>query len=617
MIIEKENSNRCGIFLYYDADGKVDEYVIFLLESIRPFLNNLLIVCNGFVTESTRQQFERVSDEVLVRENEGFDVGGYREGIFHIGLDKLAEYEETLLFNYTFFGPLYPFSEMFDKMNAMDLDFWGITRHYKVEPDPYHVNRYGYLPEHIQSHFMALRRDFIKSDAYREFITNLKNPQSYVESICEYETIFTKYFEDLGYKWDTYVDTSEYEGYAYCPVMFYLKDMIEKQRCPILKRRSFFTDYHDFLLNTCGEPSIEAYEYIKDNLDYDLKLIWDNLLRVENISEIVRAMHLNYMLPANEVIEEEFSGRAAVFVFFENDKIVRKMPVLFEMPEQVDIILIGSKEVTEKVLATNAANFKEICLLDKNEYIAAVCEMIKHIDSYEFAAMFDVFDVEVEKPFSNYVSWQYRDIKNLFGTSCIVNNVLHTFKENERLGLLAPPLPNHGILFEKRANSREDLFLSVSEYLKEVGVKVNLKEKEFSPAPFGGSFWIRSSAVPNLKIIRKASNKEILVAALPYLVQNCLYYTGICYNNDYAAIEVTNQDYMLRELNKAVFEKYGPNYHKVVVDNINQNRIVSNPVVYTKKQRLKRKIVTILKKVLPTGMYGKLHNYYMRLRGWS
>ena len=105
MIIKKGSSNRCGIFLYYDREGKVDEYVIYLLNSIRPFLKNLLVVCNGEITEEAHALFDSVADEVMIRENEGFDVGGYRAGIFHIGLDKLSEYEETILFNYTFFGP--------------------------------------------------------------------------------------------------------------------------------------------------------------------------------------------------------------------------------------------------------------------------------------------------------------------------------------------------------------------------------------------------------------------------------------------------------------------------------------------------------------------------------
>lgn len=30
----------------------------------------------------------------------------------------------------------------------------------------------------------------ILSDEYREFIINMKNPESYVDSICDYESIF-------------------------------------------------------------------------------------------------------------------------------------------------------------------------------------------------------------------------------------------------------------------------------------------------------------------------------------------------------------------------------------------------------------------------------------------
>ena len=178
--------------------------------------------------------------------------------------------------NYTFFGPLYPFKEMFDTMSERDVDFWGLTKFHKVDGDPFHAISYGYIPEHLQSHFLVLRREFFMSYQYRDFIMNMKNPNSYTESICSYEAIFTKYFSDLGFQWAVYTDSTEYEGYSFYPVMFYAKDVIEEKRCPIIKRRSFFTDYTDFLLNTCGEASVEAYEYIRQNNLYDTDLIWEN-----------------------------------------------------------------------------------------------------------------------------------------------------------------------------------------------------------------------------------------------------------------------------------------------------------------------------------------------------
>ena len=230
----------------------------------------------------------------------------------------MAEYDEVVMLNYTFFGPLYPFSEMFDTMAERDVDFWGITKHHKVDPDPFGMLPYGYLPEHIQSFFMVLRPSLFLSYQYKDFIFNMQNPVSYQKSIVEYETIFTKHFEDFGFTWDVYVNTDEYERYAYCPNMFYIKEMIEKKRCPMIKRRSFFTDYSDFLLNSCGETSIDAYEYIRENLDYSEDEIWDNILRLENISDVHRDMHFNYMLPkygnGNGRVSE---GKTAVLIAVE------------------------------------------------------------------------------------------------------------------------------------------------------------------------------------------------------------------------------------------------------------------------------------------------------------
>ena len=82
----------------------------------------------------------------------------------------------------------------------------------------------------------------------------------------------------MGFRWEAYVNTDEYEGYAYCPNMFYIEELLKEKRCPIIKRRSFFTDYSDFLLNSCGEVSVEAFEYMRDQLDYPEDEIWDNLL---------------------------------------------------------------------------------------------------------------------------------------------------------------------------------------------------------------------------------------------------------------------------------------------------------------------------------------------------
>ncbi|MBS6706853.1 MAG: rhamnan synthesis protein F, partial [Lachnospiraceae bacterium] len=156
MILEKEHVRRCAIFLFFDAEGVVDDYVIKILEGLRPRVEHILTICNGYVNAEGRKKLKGASDDFYCRANLGLDVGGYREGLFYMGFKKLAEYDELIMLNYTFFGPVYPFEEMFDAMKGRDVDFWGITKHHMVDPDPFGMIPYGYLPEHIQSFFLVL-----------------------------------------------------------------------------------------------------------------------------------------------------------------------------------------------------------------------------------------------------------------------------------------------------------------------------------------------------------------------------------------------------------------------------------------------------------------------------
>ena len=620
MSIINTTTNRCAMFLYYDREGKVDDYVIYLLEGLKPHIEKLLVVCNGTLTEEGTKKLEAVADDLLFRANSGFDVGGYREGLFYYGFQELQKYDEVILLNYTFFGPLYPFSEMFDAMNQRDVDFWGITRHYKVDPDPYGANRYGYLPEHIQSYFLVLRNSFFMSDDYKEFIFNLKNPSSYIESICDYETIFAKHFEDLGYKWDTYMDTSEYEGYAYCPVMFYIKDMIERKRCPIIKRRSFFTDYQDYMLNTCGEPSIDAYEYICENVDYDTDLIWDNILRLENLTEISRVMHFNYILPTYASCQERIDGKTAVFVLIESIRHKNNYRRYFEaVPEEADVYLVGKKDDCAEIKKEFFPSRSKVEIVESAENYVRKLKKVLGIakGNYEYICIANMRNVEHMKPYSNELSWQYSDWENILGSKHMVRNIAETFQANKRLGMLVPPVPQYGELFAVMADGWMGRFESTVELLKQAGISLNIKKQDEPLSPIGGSFWLRADEKVIETICKLGDDQtEEVCLALPFAAQYAGYYTGTAYSDKYSAIEMTNQDYMMRETNKAVFDTYGPNYHTIVLDRIRKGEVLQEPAphIIPVPNAQKAKIKKALKKYLPEKTYQIGKKVYFKIR---
>jgi hypothetical protein len=48
---------------------------------------------------------------------------------------------------------------------------------------------------------------------------------------------------------------------------------------------------------------------------------------------------------------------------------------------------------------------------------------------------------------------------------------------------------------------------------------------------------------------------------MPLLLQEMGYFTGVVMSTQYASLEATNLGYMMREVNRAVFERVGPDYY--------------------------------------------------------
>ena len=101
MIIRKDNVKRYGIYVFFDKDGIVDEYNDFFLKGLKDVVSHLLVICNGEVSQDGRNRLEHIADEVLCRENKGYDVTAYKEGILKPGFEELMQYDEVVVCNDT------------------------------------------------------------------------------------------------------------------------------------------------------------------------------------------------------------------------------------------------------------------------------------------------------------------------------------------------------------------------------------------------------------------------------------------------------------------------------------------------------------------------------------
>ena len=108
---------RLVIYFHYDPAGCIDTACRIAVQAVQKY-GRVVFVTNGTLAPADRVWVRQSGAGRIERENVGFDVGAYREALLTLGREKLAEYEEIVLMNYTLAGPVCSLAAMF---TAMDL----------------------------------------------------------------------------------------------------------------------------------------------------------------------------------------------------------------------------------------------------------------------------------------------------------------------------------------------------------------------------------------------------------------------------------------------------------------------------------------------------------------
>ncbi|MEI2283285.1 rhamnan synthesis F family protein [Paenibacillus polysaccharolyticus] len=618
MILSK-NSKRLGIFFFYDEEGIVDDYVTYLLNDIKIHLNRLIIVCNGKITPDGRMKLELLTNDLIVRENKGYDVWAYKEGIEYLGWEHISQYDEMILFNSTMYGPLESFNDMFHDMEGEDLDFWGITKFHEVTYDPFGTIKYGYIPEHIQSHFIAVRNKMLTSSEFQKYWNNMRPVNSYIEAIGFHEAIFTKEFSDKGYTWNTYVNTSDLEGYTYHPILMMPLELIKNRKCPIIKRRSFFHDLSDFLNNTTGEQTMEAYEYIQANLPYDTSMIWDNILRTNNQADIKNAMNHNFILSSKSSNGNSHTSKVALVlhIYFE-DKISYCLNYAKSMPPETDVYVTTGSEANKKLIleefkTLKCSKLEVIVIKNRGRDVSSLLVGVRqYLMNYDYVCFAHDKKTKQLHPYVKGESFSYKCFENTLKNSHFVNNIIETFNENPRLGILSPPPPNHADFYFTIGNEWSINLDNTKKLSEKLNLTVDMVGHKEPISPLGTMFWFRPQAMKTLleyewkyeDFPEEPNNVDgtmlhAIERIYPYISQQEGYFPAWVMADTFARIETTNLYYMLRQINRAYFSKFGPTAHYEMVSNINKSVKVSRK--YQTKQILKRYLppvaIDVLKKV--------------------
>ena len=79
MVLDKLTAKRLLIYFIYDRDGIVDDYIFYMLDDLDKNVEDIFVVVNGNLEAKSKERLKFYTDQILERENKGFDVWAYKE----------------------------------------------------------------------------------------------------------------------------------------------------------------------------------------------------------------------------------------------------------------------------------------------------------------------------------------------------------------------------------------------------------------------------------------------------------------------------------------------------------------------------------------------------------
>ena len=489
---------RAGIFLFYDPEGKVDDYILGCLGSLQQHMDYLLVVSNSPLDETNRKRLESVSSEVMERKNVGYDVGAYRDGLRHLGWDHMGDYDELVLFNYTFFAPIHPWASLFERTDKWDTDFWGITEHDEVRPHPFLPKLV--MPRHIQSHWIAVRASLSTTKDWRSYWEDMPPIESYNDSIQWHESRFTGYFNALGYRHEVAYNVDDYPS---ANPVFDNANLLLQDGCPILKRRNLFHNpLHLDRFAIIGADMLEQARLA----GYDTDLILSNLARTSKPRDLVTNAGLTWVVPQS-ASEETYAAAAtqkvlAVAHIFYADMAEEILERLSVLPKGYYLVATTSNEENQaqiravmerygvegevRVVASNRGRDIGAFLVDCNDVLASgKWDIVVKIHSKK----------SVQDDYNAAQLFKTHLYDNLLNSRAHVANILAEFAAHPALGMVLAPLPHMGYPTMGHAwfTNREP----AQAVAKRLGINVPF-DKDMPLATYGSMFIARPQALTKL-----------------------------------------------------------------------------------------------------------------------
>lgn len=562
--LPREIRRRAVIYVVFDRRGMIEEYVEYALRGLRDDAEHILVVVNGALSAEGRERLEGVADDILVRPNEGFDIAGHKAGLDHLG-DRLAEYDEIVLTNDTWFGPVRPYRPVFERMDAQDVDFWGMTDNIRMK-NP--ATGTGRVPDHLQSFWIAVRRDMFLSEAWRTYWRDLPALTTYYDAVLQHEVTFTQRFVDAGFVAAAAFRAADYPtGH---PALFN-PDLLIADGCPIVKRRPFFH----------WPPYLDRHAVIGRWIAADMaKYGYPVEHMYANLARNVAPKDLNVDLGLNDVLDEVGDSYdpdaplriVAILHIFYVDMTDEMLDRVDTLPGPYDLVITTQDEA-------RAAAIREIVDARPREGRSVDVRVVASNEGRDQSAFLvgcrDVlldggYDLVVklhskktpQDGFNVGRAFKDQQFLNLLSSPGYTAGVLALFQKEAGLGIVYPPMVHIGYPTMGRAWWANKP--GFEELAAQMGIMVPLDD--ISPlAPYGSMFVARPEALRLLveqpwqygdfggaEAYQDGGLAHVLERVPSYAAAERGYHTRTIMNAEYAAVSYTTLEFNFDEMSSTV-----------------------------------------------------------------
>lgn len=477
---------RLLLYVHFNKNNELDKHVLYQLKHMRPLFERLVFLSNSPLSETDihRLQSLGLADDIIQRENKGFDFAAWKEGMALVGFEALKDYESVTVMNDTCYGPLWDMAPIYDEMETdSTIDFWGLTNH----------RAYKGLPEHLQSYYLSFKQKVVASDAFQNFWQGIQSFDNVQDVIDHYETQVTTVLQDAGFTYQALFNTVDQptDHMLHPDFSFYNASEVFKHKVPFIKVKAFN-----------GNPDTSAFliKEIGDTTSYPMNFIVSHQSKVFSSTQ-------NYLLPfkylkEDSVVAEPIDKKVAIHLHAYYVDLLPEFFVIFRTyPFSFDLFITTDREEKrpeiEAVLQEYALTAQILVTGNIGRDVLPMLKLKEHLENYDYIGHFHTKKSK-EAEFWAGESWRRELIEMLVKPA---TQILANFEAQDDLGIVIADVPSYFRFV--RMDPWHELGLT-TEYIEKLWAKLDVpKDANFYEADtyvmsYGTYSWFKYDALKPL-----------------------------------------------------------------------------------------------------------------------